>query len=118
LLCGHGDGLLVKAGSGVAALGLPDSPGVPLMAKLTLTCPFNDLANGIHVRAIWEADRRRDSRTGGRNVVLALDFRRIAQCDDTLGALLIFDEVMTGFRIAMAAHRSDMACGLISLWAK
>jgi len=42
---GHGDSLLVKAGSGVATLGLPDSPGVPSdLAKLTLTCPFNDLA--------------------------------------------------------------------------
>ena len=43
---GHGDSLLVKAGSGVATLGLPDSPGVPSdLAKLTLTCPFNDLAS-------------------------------------------------------------------------
>src|SRR6266545_4638418 len=43
---GHGDSLLVKAGSGVATLGLPDSPGVPAdLAKLTLTCPFNDLAS-------------------------------------------------------------------------
>ena len=54
---GHGDSLLVKAGSGVATLGLPDSPGVPVeLARLTLTCPFNQLA------AVQEAFSRHSGR--------------------------------------------------------
>src|SRR6478736_3699654 len=52
---GHGDSLLVKAGSGVATLGLPDSPGVPAeLAKFTLTCPFNSLAS---VQTVFEQHR-------------------------------------------------------------
>ena len=52
---GHGDSLLIKAGSGVATLGLPDSPGVPEgIAKNTITVPYNDLeAVKLCIRAIW-----------------------------------------------------------------
>ena len=64
---GHGDSLLVKAGSGVATLGLPDSPGVPSeLARLTLTCPFNRLAAvGGSVFPAQGQDCSRDPGTGG-----------------------------------------------------
>ena len=103
---GHGDSLLVKAGSGVATLGLPDSPGVPSeLARLTLTCPFNRLA------AVEEAFSRHKDRiaavilepvVGNMGCVppqpgFLEGLRAITRQN---GALLIFDEVMTGFRIA------------------
>ena len=105
---GHADSFLVRAGSGAATLGLPDSPGVPpALAALTLTAPFND------------ADRARDLARRHRDRLAAIivepvvgnagfippdpgflgELRVLA---DELGAVLIFDEVMTGFRIAPA----------------
>lgn len=103
---GHGDSFLVKAGSGVATLGLPNSPGVPkALADLTLTCAFNDLAQ---VRACFEAYGDDiaavivEPVAGNMNMVLPapgfLPGLR-ALCDE-FGAVLIFDEVMTGFRLA------------------
>ena len=103
---GHGDSFLVKAGSGVATLGLPDSAGVPAeLSRLTLTAPFNDAG------AVEEAFRAHPGRIAA--VILEpvvgnagfippdADFlpalRRITADD---GALLVFDEVMTGFRVA------------------
>lgn len=102
---GHADSLLVKAGSGVATLGLPDSPGVPAsLAQHTLTVPFNDSA------ALQEIfDQHQDIAAviiepvvGNMGCVPPergfLDFVR--KVTTTHGALLIFDEVMTGFRVA------------------
>ncbi len=103
---GHGDSFLVKAGSGVATLGLPDSPGVPgALAGLTLTAPFNDTA------AVEEVLRRRGDEiaavivepyVGNAGFIPpdpAFHPALRAACD-RVGALLIFDEVMTGFRVA------------------
>jgi len=103
---GHADGFLVKAGSGVATLGLPDSPGVPAaLASLTLTAPFNDAT------AVAELFRKHAKRIAAVIVEPYVgnagfippdaDFHPAlrALCDDH-GALLIFDEVMTGFRVA------------------
>ncbi len=103
---GHADGFLVKAGSGVATLGLPDSPGVPTaLASLTLTAPFNDAT------AVAELFRKHAKRIAAVIVEPYVgnagfippdaDFHSTlrALCDDH-GALLIFDEVMTGFRVA------------------
>jgi len=103
---GHADAFLVKAGSGVATLGLPDSPGVPAaLAQLTLTAPFNDLA---HVAALFEK-RGQDiaavivepylGNVGFIPPVPGFHEGLRALCDRH-GALLIFDEVMTGFRVA------------------
>ncbi len=103
---GHGDSLLVKAGSGVATLGLPDSPGVPrALAELTVTVPFNDIA------AVEEAFRVH--RNGLAAVILepvagnmgcvppASGFlERLRALTAEQGTILIFDEVMTGFRVA------------------
>ncbi len=108
---GHADSFLVRAGSGVATLGLPDSPGVPReVAELTLTVPYNDLdaarevlgADGGRVAAIIV-----EPVVGNSGFIEPLpDFleglRTIA---DETGALLVFDEVMTGFRIAPGGAR-------------
>lgn len=103
---GHGDSFLVKAGSGVATLGLPNSPGVPkALADLTLTCAFNDLAQ---VRACFEAHGEDiaaiivEPVAGNMNMVLPLPgfLQGLRELCDQFGAVLIFDEVMTGFRLA------------------
>jgi len=103
---GHADSLLVKAGSGVATLGLPDSPGVPAaLARLTVTVPFND------VPAVEDVLRRR-----GHEVAAVIVEPYVGNAGfippepgfhaalralcNRHGALLIFDEVMTGFRVA------------------
>jgi glutamate-1-semialdehyde 2,1-aminomutase len=103
---GHADGFLVKAGSGVATLGLPDSPGVPAaLASLTLTAPFND------ADAVADLFRKHDGRIAavivepyvGNVGFIAPDpafHPALRALCDRHGALLIFDEVMTGFRVA------------------
>jgi glutamate-1-semialdehyde 2,1-aminomutase len=103
---GHADSFLVRAGSGVATLGLPNSPGVPTaVAALTLTAPFNDATAvetllheyGGRVAAIIVEPVVGNSGFIAPDPSFLPALRRL--CDEH-GALLIFDEVMTGFRIA------------------
>ncbi len=118
---GHADAFLVRAGSGVATLGLPDSPGVPeALARLTLTCAYNDLEAVEKVaREVPLAAIMLEPIVGnGGYIEPTADFipglRRIA---DETGALLVFDEVMTGFRIAYggAAERFGVTPDLTAL---
>ena len=118
---GHADAFLVKAGSGVATLGLPDSPGVPdALARLTITCAYNDLEAVERIaREVPLAAIMLEPIVGnGGYIEPTAEFipglRRIA---DETGALLVFDEVMTGFRIAYggAAERFGVTPDLTAL---
>ncbi|MGB3756334.1 MAG: glutamate-1-semialdehyde 2,1-aminomutase [Rivularia sp. (in: cyanobacteria)] len=103
---GHADMFLVKAGSGVATLGLPDSPGVPLaVTSDTLTAPFNDLEA---VKVLFEENRDQIAGVILEPVVGNAGFvppdagflEGLREITQEHGALLVFDEVMTGFRIS------------------
>jgi len=102
---GHADSLLVKAGSGVATLGLPDSPGVPAaLAQHTLTVPFND-ANAVENLFRQHQDIAAiivEPVVGNMGCVppQAGFLQALRDLTTRHGALLIFDEVMTGFRVA------------------
>lgn len=104
---GHGDSLLVKAGSGVATLGLPDSPGVPSgLAELTTVLPFNDtdaLRRELHTRGKEIACVIVEPIVGNMGCVPPRGDYLKTMRDITrhLGVVLIFDEVMTGFRVAL-----------------
>ncbi len=109
---GHADSFLVKAGSGALTLGVPTSPGVPAaLADLTMTLPYNDLEAleetlsevGDQVAAIIV-----EPVTGNMNCILPRPgylegMRRL--CDEH-GVVLIFDEVMTGFRVALGGAQA------------
>lgn len=119
---GHADCLLVKAGSGALTLGQPNSPGVPAdFAKHTLTCTYNDLAS------VREAFTRYPEEVaciivepvaGNMNCIPPNDdfLPGLRALCDEFGALLIIDEVMTGFRVALAGAQDyygvepDLTC--------
>jgi len=102
---GHGDSLLVKAGSGVATLGLPDSPGVPAsLAANTLTVAFND-SESLEQVFNQHTDIAAviiEPVVGNMGCVPPQDgyLKTVRELTNKNGALLIFDEVMTGFRLA------------------
>ncbi|SFM05951.1 glutamate-1-semialdehyde 2,1-aminomutase [Salibacterium qingdaonense] len=110
---GHGDSLLIKAGSGVATLGLPDSPGVPSgTASNTLTVPYNDLESlklafekyGEEIAAVIM-----EPVTGNMGVVLPEEgfLQGVRDITNENGSLLIFDEVMTGFRVGYNSAQGE-----------
>jgi glutamate-1-semialdehyde 2,1-aminomutase len=102
---GHGDSLLIKAGSGVATLGLPDSPGVPeSVAKNTITVPYNDLESVKYAFEQFGEDIAGvivEPVAGNMGVVPPQPgfLEGLREITKQYGALLIFDEVMTGFRV-------------------
>jgi len=114
---GHADSLLIKAGSGALTLGTPSSPGVPsALARHTLTLPYNDfdavedafatLGNGIAAVIVEPV-------AGNMNCVPPVPgflegLRRIC---DQYGSLLIFDEVMTGFRVGLSGAQGLFGIG-------
>ena len=109
---GHSDSLLVKAGSGALTLGVPSSPGVPAaLAEHTLTLAYNDLA------AVRETFAQLGSEiaciivepvAGNMNCVLPAPgfLETLREVCDQSGTVLIFDEVMTGFRVALGGAQA------------
>lgn len=109
---GHVDSLLVKAGSGALTLGVPGSAGVPSsLAQHTVTCPFNDL--GAVERAFEEWGREIaaiivEPVAGNMSCIPPAEgfLQGLRKLCDNYGALLIFDEVMTGFRVALGGAQA------------
>lgn len=119
---GHADGLLVKAGSGAATFGIPDSPGVPKSyAKNTVTLPFNDIEAFKHiVQKEWKsiACVILEPVVGNIGCVLPRHgfLEALRKETEKYGIVLIFDEVMTGFRVSYGGAQAyygikpDMTC--------
>ena len=112
---GHGDSFLVKAGSGIATLGIPGSPGVPEeIASLTVSLPYN------HLQAVQDLFENQGNRiaavivepvAGNMGVVLPRNgfLEGLRDLTKRHGALLIFDEVITGFRVALGGAQQRFA---------
>ncbi|GKU81461.1 glutamate-1-semialdehyde 2,1-aminomutase [Niallia sp. NCCP-28] len=119
---GHGDSLLIKAGSGVATLGLPDSPGVPEgIAANTITVAYNDLESIKYAFEKFGEDIAGiivEPVAGNMGVVPPQEgfLQGLRNITTQYGALLIFDEVMTGFRVDYGCAQSyfgitpDLTC--------
>ncbi|UGB37723.1 glutamate-1-semialdehyde 2,1-aminomutase [Frateuria soli] len=109
---GHGDSFLVKAGSGALTFGVPTSPGVPkAAADLTLTLPYNDLAAAEALFAQQGADIAGliiEPVAGNMNCIPPEDnfLKGLRELCTRHGAVLIFDEVMTGFRVALGGAQA------------
>ena len=109
---GHSDSLLVKAGSGALTLGVPSSAGVPdSLAVHTITLPYNDLASA----QAFFAERGHEVAciivepvAGNMNLIPPLPgfLQGLRELCDRSGAVLIFDEVMTGFRVALGGAQA------------
>ena len=103
---GHADSLLVKAGSGALTLGVPNSPGIPEdVAQHTLTVSFNDLEQVKEVFAKYGDDIACiivEPVAGNMNCIIPVEgfLQGLRDICDQYGSVLIFDEVMTGFRVA------------------
>ena len=116
---GHSDGLLVRAGSGATTLGIPDSPGVPrAIAELTRVAKYNDLSSVEELADRDVAAIIVEPAAGNMGVVPAVPgfLKGLRAIADRIGAVLIFDEVISGFRLAkggaqeLSGIRPDLTC--------
>jgi glutamate-1-semialdehyde 2,1-aminomutase len=104
---GHVDSLLIKAGSGVLTFGLPDSPGIPEdLAKHTITCPYNDISAFIEIFNSVKDDLAAvivEPIAGNMGFVPGTEefLRTLRSYTESNNSLLIFDEVMSGFRVSL-----------------
>ena len=104
---GHVDSLLIKAGSGVLTFGLPDSPGIPEdLAKHTITCPYNDIAAFIEIFNSVKDDLAAvivEPIAGNMGFVPGTEefLQTLRSFTESNNSLLIFDEVMSGFRVSL-----------------
>ena len=104
---GHVDSLLIKAGSGVSTFGLPDSPGIPEdLAKHTITCPYNNVEAFIEIFNSVKDDLASvivEPIAGNMGFVPGTEefLKTIRSYTETNNSLLIFDEVMSGFRVSL-----------------
>ena len=104
---GHVDSLLIKAGSGVSTFGLPDSPGIPEdLAKHTITCPYNDIEAFIDIFNSVKDDLATvivEPIAGNMGFVPGTEkfLQTIRAYTESNDSLLIFDEVMSGFRVSL-----------------
>jgi glutamate-1-semialdehyde 2,1-aminomutase len=111
---GHADMLLVQAGSGVATMGLPDSPGVPAEATSnTLIAPYNDSAAVEELFRAYPGEIAAiivEPAAANMGLVLPLPgfLEKLRSLCNTSGSLLIFDEVMTGFRVALGGMQEQV----------
>ena len=119
---GHADSLLIKSGSGVATLGIPGSPGIPdEIARLTLSLPYNDIETlqtaveryGSHLAAIIV-----EPVAGNMGVIQPNEsfLKKLRELTTKNGIVLIFDEVITGFRFTFGGYQNligikpDLTC--------
>ncbi|MDP2855419.1 MAG: glutamate-1-semialdehyde 2,1-aminomutase [Smithellaceae bacterium] len=119
---GHADSLLIKAGSGVATLGIPGSPGIPdALAKLTLSLPYNDLDALEKTIERYASDLAAvivEPIAGNMGVVLPANgfLKKLRELTAQNGIVLIFDEVITGFRFCFGGYQNligikpDLTC--------
>jgi glutamate-1-semialdehyde 2,1-aminomutase len=119
---GHADSLLVKAGSGVATLGIPGSPGIPsALAELTITLPFNDIDAVEAAVALHRDDLACviiEPVAGNMGVIRPKPgfLEKLRDVTQRQGVLLIFDEVITGFRLTHGGYQNlihiepDLTC--------
>jgi len=119
---GHADSLLIKAGSGVTTLGIPGSPGIPkALAKLTLSLPYNNLSaleKAIERYADQLAAIIVEPVVGNMGVVLPQEgfLKKLRELTSKNGIVLIFDEVITGFRFSFGGYQNligiepDLTC--------
>ena len=104
---GHVDSLLIKAGSGVLTFGLPDSPGIPEdLAKHTITCPYNDIAAFIEIFNSVKDDLAAvivEPIAGNMGFIPGTEefLQTLRSFTESNNSLLIFDEVMSGFRVSL-----------------
>lgn len=111
---GHADSLLIEAGSGVATLGIPGSPGIPEeLAKLTMSLPYNDLdalENAIKRYGLQLAAVIIEPVAGNMGVVTPKEgfLKKLREMTTEHGIVLIFDEVITGFRFGFGGYQNSI----------